>query len=946
MSFINRIGHIIKRYFNTLRQINLFAMTATAILSFAVSYTIANPMVLNWMNSRVPPCVFSIEVLDDVNPKAIPNHEVWITKLSLDENEDMKAIFDSCEAQGFEFRSAGDYGYSTDMIINVAHEGSSLSLVLYDNSTLTCEFWKQNLSGIINVSVIRGDTVISEEKIDLYADSLEDFASFVTEIPEYESSVKYTIFRCGVITAGAVLVFLVIIDLITLLFNSVSGKPKSKKPAAADALSKLEKSSETITGSNEKVTLNDEVVCAPTLTNHTNTSKFGKITLGVFFSLLVLSIIVSSVLSTYIDKLSYRIVEEAAPEKRVCITVIETDTSVNGEVCLLDDYWLAEEKDEDNLFRYCVNGDQSGTWEYHEAQELSYFANSLTAVGENVGSSIVFYAPAIPTSYLSFYAHPGCGTVSVQVDDDIFLLDTNSETSSSPRILPFKNSYFPVIIRLFLFALLTVIVFILLLLLYRFLVNRKINYNKSILFGPYRKWSFWFIWIALYVFAAIQYNVGIPNYLQGGGDQIYYWGEALRDAWWHTDRLAESLVSFRGVLCNVPTLVAQLIGEALKIDPVFVYLIFTSLAIAWLVGYVLPELYVLLSEQEPKNIQVILSTLTYLFFWNGTLTAVLVDLFGAVTFLTGVLFAFKLLKKQKIYYGIICGAFWAVACNLRTAYQYGIYVIVGYGVCLCVYQIIKHRKKLIAFLKQMISIRWKCFAGVIVIAASFVIISIPQYQINVERGHYGFFPYSEKGNMYNNMSLVEYSALWSLKYYTGYPIQFSDDQMETLVEPEFGRDEVLNIPQILTAYSNNFMDTVVYVLKKIFVALDVKTNIAYPNEIRWRESPGMIYSLLNYIALASSVYVLVLSKKHVKLSERILMALLGIGLILPQMFVHVEWRYFLSTYILLYYFFSYHFVEEAVDSIRTVQTTVHYKYLRYICIVLCIAFTVSFTICA
>lgn len=229
MSFIDRIGNIIKKYFNTLRQINLFALIAIAILSFAVSYTIVNPIVVNWMNGKVPPCVFFLEVLDDVNPEAVPNHEVWITKFSLGENEDMKTIFDRCEAQGFEFRSAGDYGYSTDMIVNIAHEGSSLSLVLYDNSTLTCEFWKQNLSGIINVSVIRGDFVINEEKIDLYADSSEAFESFVTEIPEYEFSVKYTIFRCGVITAGTVLVFLIITGLIVLLFNSVSGKPKSKK---------------------------------------------------------------------------------------------------------------------------------------------------------------------------------------------------------------------------------------------------------------------------------------------------------------------------------------------------------------------------------------------------------------------------------------------------------------------------------------------------------------------------------------------------------------------------------------------------------------------------------------------------------------------------------------------------------------------------------------------
>lgn len=219
----------IKDYFKNLCQLNIFAFIMLAGLSFMLSYTTINPIVESWMNRRIPPCIFTVEVLEDVNPNAVANHEVWITELSLGENEDMQVLFENCESNGFEFRSAEEYGYSNDIITNTAHEGSTITLTWLKGDSVVCEFWKQNLSGIVKISVVRGDRVISEEVIDLYTDQPNVYETFTTEIPEYEFSIKYSIFRWGIIAIGTVIMFLLFTIPLVILFSRMSKKKDTIK---------------------------------------------------------------------------------------------------------------------------------------------------------------------------------------------------------------------------------------------------------------------------------------------------------------------------------------------------------------------------------------------------------------------------------------------------------------------------------------------------------------------------------------------------------------------------------------------------------------------------------------------------------------------------------------------------------------------------------------------
>ena len=70
------------------------------------------------------------------------------------------------------------------------------------------------------------------------------------------------------------------------------------------------------------------------------------------------------------------------------------------------------------------------------------------------------------------------------------------------------------------------------------------------------------------------------------------------------------------------------------------------------------------------------------------------------------------------------------------------------------------------------------------------------------------------------------------------------------------------------------------------------------------------------------------------------------GLVLPQMFVHVEWRYFIFTYIFLYYLVSYHFIGEwyvcSENNGGAIKKYVPISFIVYIFL----AFLISLTIYA
>lgn len=660
-----------------------------------------------------------------------------------------------------------------------------------------------------------------------------------------------------------------------------------------------------------------------------------KNTICIFF----LSVIICSMMYSLVNPL----VDHFMPIKSITLTVNDTNRSTN-------EIWISEDGTENNLFSKCKSAADSSMWEYRDAQEYQYALNMLLSYGDNEGDTFTITVPVKSNSYLMFWRHMGGGEVTIDVDGKEYIVDTRNETGDLYRFYPFQDSFLPFIARAIVYAILCVAVFLGLIGVYYFFSNRK----KTCVLSKY-EFKFWYVfplWMILYLYAVVQYKIGIPNYLEFG-DQIYYWNIDLfkQNVWnpfsieW-AEYVASLTLTFRGYWCHMFPSFAQTAGNWFHWDPVYFYLLAPSAAIAWLTAYVFPTMYSLANQKKASVLQVLISLVLILFFWNGTLTAVLTDLIGVVFFLSGIVFVLQFAKTVKWKYALGAGLCLSIACNYRTAYQYGIYVFILMLVIVKVRQLggIKGVRTL---LKHKRKFPLKHASGFLCFAIGFLLVAFPQYQINQAKGYASLLPYDCDGAwMYGNnpadSTLMESSANQTLNVaYTGYPIAVEDKQMFVIKDQLYDRNDFLRSPQILGAYANSPLDSMQYLAKKLLLAFDVKSNVSYPNSIPWNKTPGMIFSFLNYFTLISGCYIFCVGQ-DIKKQDRLFMLMTFLGLTLPQMFVHVEWRYFISMYFLLYYFFSYHFVGSYATEIGQLLKRKNYLVVLTVSLFLC--FIISFGI--
>lgn len=653
--------------------------------------------------------------------------------------------------------------------------------------------------------------------------------------------------------------------------------------------------------------------------------------------LLVLSVLLGCMLHGSINQLT----DILMPEMSVKISVEQSDHPGN-------EVWILNAEGSTNLFHECWDGQKNGAWEYRDAESYGYACDIIVVYGESVGSSISFSVPLTLNSYICFWSTPSSGIIRIETDTDEFFQDLCSDTYGTIKVFPFRNSMLPVLTKISIYIALFVLSFFVLLGIRHVFLNK--TYSGRFLSMKVNLWHGLLIWGILYIWAVIQYRNGIPNFLEFG-DQVYYWSlVGTNPSAWTAEALAQSTISFRGYWCNLLPVASQVLGDILHRDPVLIYFLFTSFAITWMSVYIIPQTYELLTEKAATIFQVITFLSIYLFFWNGTLTAVLVDMFGAVSFMSGVMFALKFWKTPSLRTGFCAGLFWGIACNFRTAYQYGIILLLIVVTAVCLYKKVQKNKPYEIGHKAS-ALRKNVTGGVLLSLFAFLIVSIPQAKMNQVRGHIGILPYDYVGawtldGSPREMSLLETSANQSLSIgYTGYPCIVSDDQMLTMKAELYDREEVLTIPQILGVYLNSPIETLIYIGKKLFLAFDIKTNVTYPENINWRKSFGLLFSFFNYSVLFVSVYTLLFHKK-VNPKEQVLFACFLAGLVLPQMFVHVEWRYFIFTYIFLYYLVSYHFIGEwyvcSENNGGAIKKYVPISFIVYIFL----AFLISLTIYA
>ena len=224
-----------------IRKVSRGVLAMLFLLSLLVSYILLNEPVSEFIQTRSPRYALTIEVLEETNPDAAPNREVWIDRLHLGQEEQLQTLFASSEGKGFEYRSAAKYGYSSDMITKVGGTESTITFRWNGGEDDLCEFWKQYLSGTVRITLELDGKVLDEQVLDLYSGQYGgEYYTYVLNSPPLEGTTqaKYVVLYCGAILLLAALLFALTALLIAhiLLLNEKKddkemgrGEPKAER---------------------------------------------------------------------------------------------------------------------------------------------------------------------------------------------------------------------------------------------------------------------------------------------------------------------------------------------------------------------------------------------------------------------------------------------------------------------------------------------------------------------------------------------------------------------------------------------------------------------------------------------------------------------------------------------------------------------------------------------
>nr|WP_314113535.1 hypothetical protein [uncultured Leptotrichia sp.] len=510
------------------------------------------------------------------------------------------------------------------------------------------------------------------------------------------------------------------------------------------------------------------------------------------------------------------------------------------------------------------------------------------------------------------------------------ILDISKEEEGSIySYYPFSESKTFLLYTLFIYLFLGILIFILLNIIKRFF--KKLKIPKYFLeYNP--KYLTLIIYVIISVYVSYKFTSNtLPKSLflenrELFGDQDYYWkiGTIIKNHDWIG--LQNKTATFRGYFSSVIPMISQIIGEILNINSLWICFMLNNIFAALLLGYIIPELNNKLNPRKAKNYQILILFTIFFMFWRGMFYTVLVDIMAVTFLLWSVLLFIKSIDKKKKLYIFFSGIFISIATLNRGNYIFGIYFVLGLFILNNILKIFK---------KQKYEIKNSFFS---LFFLGIFIISIPQIKINYDKGHIGIFPYdTEKswGNYSLTQSLLSTSLNTTL---TGWPYLVKDEMTQKISE-NFGTKEIVpSINQTLTVYTNTPIVTIITILKKIFLSLDIKAYEVYPLQKFNMHTNFYLFSFFNYFILLSSFYFLINKKirnKFFTKKELSVYGLLSSFLILSLIFI-VEWRYFILNYLILYSIFCFKYFDFLKEKEFNKDS-----YLKFILFTICICFLIN-----
>lgn len=546
-----------------------------------------------------------------------------------------------------------------------------------------------------------------------------------------------------------------------------------------------------------------------------------------------------------------------------------------------------------------------------------------------------------PTVYISTLSSEGQITVLLngELEQECFIFDNGRILKS----YPFSHSKHKIILLVLSYIMLITLIVIVLEVLNYVMFKKRIHNNtiyikkKSVLFI--------IVWFLVYAIVLMQYflHIGLPHYVPDNayGDQAGYWQSYIFGKKGFDYDFLAGLPVFRGYLCYVLPSTAQLLGGFLNVDPVAVYLLFPSSMVSWLCTILMPEMYTFYSRKKATIFQVAVAVVLFVFFWNDHVVAVMSDLYAAVFFLTSLFFVKKYIDDKTVKNAAFIGICFAATLQFRMQYIIVFLALVLWYLFKGIRNVIKKDHKPerwrhnVVFSKKTI-----CHIAVFVVA--FVLICTPQTITNYKRNHIGMFPY-DTSDAYAGYPVVW--SYWNTFFSYGMvmgPRFVSDGQISTMkTGMGYERYQVLTPEQSMDCYSNNPIDFLVAMIKKLFIGFDKKTNINYGDFALWRNTSGNLFSLINYFIIGTAIFIFVffLTGKQ----KEVLSIVFG-GAVMPCLQSHCEWRYFLIGYIIFYYLFSFVFLDFLVSGGERFNDLKGKGFLKFVTVFEYASFFISYSL--
>lgn len=608
-------------------------------------------------------------------------------------------------------------------------------------------------------------------------------------------------------------------------------------------------------------------------------------------------VILAIIFSLFLNKQVNQFVNFIIPSTKINLKIL--DTNKEGIMLLETDkkVKLSDIKT-DNEVKFIQEG------------ENGYSLNALWI--QNNNKEIELEIKKLPNLKISFY---NIAAQKIEItsgkNKQVIDLEKNSQ-GDVVDYFPFGNSKLFLIYTTGIYILLSFLIYIGIMFIFvkKKIINNKIEFLNN--YSPFKMFFIIYTLISLYVSYKFLFNT-LPEslYINGEflGDQGYYWGLGNYLFKGQYEEILKRSYTFRGYVTFTIPAIAQMLGYYLNINSHWLFTMINNFFIAILLAYIIPEIYNQISEKKSKNYHIIVLFLIFSFFWKGLYYSVLFDIFGAIFLLWMVLKVLKLKTKKDIF---LAGVLGGIAALCRGNYVWTIIIMFSLKT---LYELIKNKKI------SLINI-FLFWLGVIFIC-------LPQIKINYDLGHIGLFPFDRIGSYVPNEKLTVFLINESMRgLFLTYPMLLGDKTSQQILI-NFSQDARLSMNQILSAFIYSPIETIIVIIKKIFLALDTRTNESYPKEL-WNLT---FFSLINYFIIATSLFFL--KNKIFTKKEKVLGILLFISAILPQTIMNVEWRYYIVLYLMIYYVFTFKFISlvEQKEKFKELKNEGYFKFITFTTII-------------